>query len=306
MKQTCTRAAMFAALLALAGSVQAQVDRDRNGDVDRPILDATRENWPMELTRRPLTLAQGMVEIFAPLNINMSDGREGDTLTSNPSIYFGVSDRWMVGVRHAVGVCWRDEPAGCDKFYNDVSFDTLLSLGRASGIDIAVGGAVNVAPIDPATWHGEVRLVARAGGGALALTVAPTVNFGFNDRDSRTKFAAVPTNLASYNLYTVEALFAQNKEFLAIPATLQLQVGRSLALAVNVSYDNFFNADDVVDGGLDEAGLGNGYRIPVTFAAVLTPIANIDVGANFTFLNLLGENDNSDLRTLGVFAALRI
>jgi hypothetical protein len=285
--------AALAAVVAVSSALAAE----------EPII-GSRENWPTELTRRPLVLDQGMVELYVPAAINVSENRTADTVTSNPSLYLGLTDRWMIGVRHFVGICLGDDAdditsgvgEGCDRFYNDVSVDSVFSLGRTAGLEVAIGLAVNVAPIDPAAWSGEARLIAKAGGGAVALTVAPTINFGLNDREGRGKWAATSFNLGTYNLVALEPAL-ENKEFLLVPATIQLQLGPNLALVAAASLDGPLN------GTVD---FGDDYRVPVAAAAVLTPIPWIDLGASFTFANLLGKNDTTDARTLGFFAAFRI
>jgi hypothetical protein len=305
----------FAAVLAAVAAVttaRAQTDttvrvdpdaRVRVESDDRPILGASRSNWPTELTQRPLTLDAGMAELYVPVNVNLSKGADGKPVTSNPSLYYGVTSRWMIGVRHMVGLCMSGTDNGCDKAYNDVSLDTLFSLGRSSGLDLGVGFSLNYAPIDPAAWSGEARLVARAGGGSFAITVAPMINFGLNDRDNRTKWAGGTFNLGTYNL--VRAIpDTQNREIVSVPGTLQLQFGPSLALVGGIAIEGPVNPS--------VGDFGDYYRVPVTAGIVLTPIRWVDIGASLTFPDLLGKSDvgtdfdNADFRVLGIFAALRI
>jgi len=283
------RAVLSAALVLQAGAAVAQ----------EPILGASGpRNWPTEITRRPLTLGAGMVELTVPVAINESAGSSGKPVSSNPSLYYGVSERWMIGIRHLVGVCFSGKANGCDKAYNDVSLDTVVSLARSSGLELGVGAAVNWAPIDPSVWSSEVRLIARASVGSLALTVAPTVNVGLNDRTSgNTKWAPTQLDLAgTYHLIAVEPAL-ENKEWLLVPATLQLQVGPSLGLMVGAS----------LDGPIDPTvgSYGDYYRVPVAAAVVFTPAHWVDLGASFTFANLAGKDSSTDFRTLGFFAAFR-
>ena len=66
MTPRCVRAAA-AAVLVVAGASAALAQ----GVVDTP---SDKEAWPVEITRRPLTLARGMVEITVAGNIQLSDG----------------------------------------------------------------------------------------------------------------------------------------------------------------------------------------------------------------------------------------
>ena len=55
----------------------------------------------------------------------------------NPSVSYGVTDDWTVGIRHFVGVCPSGEDNGCEQLYDDVSVDTLYSFGRRGPVDVA-------------------------------------------------------------------------------------------------------------------------------------------------------------------------
>jgi hypothetical protein len=256
-----------------------------------------RSDWATEITRRPLTLAQGMYEIAAPVNFNLSDGSEGEPIFLNPSVMVGVSDRWTIGVRHFLGVCLGGEDNGCPDPYNDISFDSILSLGRTAGLDLALGFALNVAPIiDDTSLAGEGRLIFRAGGGAVAFTVAPTLNFGVNDRDGNSKRFGVGTNFGTYNVLVPEDVIP-NREWLLVPATLQLQLGPTLGLAFSAAVNGPLNPEfgDFADY----------YTIPVGLAAVLAPMPSMDLGAAITFPQLLGEDEDADERYLSLFVAFR-
>jgi hypothetical protein len=260
-------------------------------------LQDDREDWATELTRRPLTLAQGMYEIAAPLNFNLSDGSEGEPIFLNPSVMVGVSDRWTVGVRHFLGVCLGDEGSGCPDPYNDFSFDSILSFGRAGGLDLALGLSLNVAPlVDDTSVAGEGRLIVRAGGGSVGLTFSPTINFGINDRDENSKRFGIGTNFGTYNVLVPQDVIP-NQEWLLVPATLQLQLGPTFAVAFSAA----------VNGPLDPdvGDFSDYYTIPLGLAAVLTPMRSVDVGAALTFPRLLGEDEDADERYLSVFLAFR-
>jgi hypothetical protein len=274
-----------------------------------PALGGPRDAWPAEITRRPLTLGGGMVEVWAPLQLNASEDADWEPVTSNPSIAFGVTDRWMIQVRHIVGLCFGGESAGCPEPYDDVGGMTRLSLGRGGGLDIALQGAVHafrIASGDPRLWSADASVLLRAGGGALALTVQPTVSFGLNERDALvTRVTPIAWNLGTYDVVTpgVTAVTPGpssigNKETVSLPVTVQLQLGPALALAVGAS----------LEGPLDpEVGsFEDYYRIPAGVAAVFTPLRYLDVGASLTFPSFAGADDTRDLRQLALFAAFRI
>lgn len=264
---------------------------------DEPILGATRGSWPTEISKRPLTLGTGMAEVSLPVNVDLSDGADAQPVFLNPSIAFGVTDRLTVAVRHFLGVCLSGENHGCPDVYNDLSLGALLSIGRTSGIDAAVGVALNLAPItDNTALAGEGRLVLRGGTDAFALTIAPTLNVGVNDRDVRRKRYGVPMNFGTYDVLLPEEQ-PENREVLLIPGTLQFQVAPNLAVAASASLNGPISPRN--------GGYGDYYTVPVGFAAVLTPLRYVDVGAALTFPNLLGKNNTADRRLLSVFLALR-
>jgi hypothetical protein len=296
-------AAALAALLLAAPIAGAAQDRD----------------WPNEITKRPLTLRAGMAEIWLPFNMNLADGSELEPVWLNPSIRYGVTDSFMLGLRHFVGICPSGEENGCAEAYNDVSVDALLAVGSGRGVSLGLGGAVNWAPIqDDAAWSAEVRLVARAGGGAFAITASPTVNFGLNDRDPDgdgpldqppvVKWTATPLNLGSYDVLTL-AVSPGNREYLMIPVTLQLQLGELLALAAGASLNGPLNAE--------ELDFADAYTIPVSVAAVFTLHPRVDIGGALSFPNLAGADlegdgasfelaNGTDVRQLAVFATFRL
>lgn len=293
--RTCVAAA--AALAAV--SVHAQSD-------DRPLLATSRDNWPTEITRRPLTLGEGMFEVVAPLSANASEGADLQPWLLGPSLYVGITDQWMLGVRHLAGICLGDKDEDCGgQNYNDVSVDSVFSIGKGGGLDMAVGLSLNYAPIDPATWGGEARVILRAGGGAFAFTLQPTIHFGLNDRDEKLGAAAETFNLGTYNLIrAVQIPDAANREVLLVPLTVQMQIGPTLAIAAGAAVEGAINPED------DTRDFGDAYRIPVQAAVVLTPIPWIDVGASLTFTNAFGketpEEDRFDSRWFTVFGAFRL
>ncbi|MGC3996754.1 MAG: hypothetical protein QM767_04150 [Anaeromyxobacter sp.] len=291
MNRNIVRAARCLALAALLIPVAR---------AEEPILGSTsKADWPTEITRRPLTLNQGMAELWLPVNMNLSDGQEFEPVNLNPSLYYGITNEWMIGIRHFVGICASGEDQGCAETYDDVSVDTLLAFGRYAGVQFGIGGALNYAPIhEPSAWSAEAKLAIRAGGGAFAITLMPTVNFGLNDRDASSdllpdgtppyKWTGTPQNLGTYNVLTLAAT-PGNREYLLVPVTLQLQLGSSLALAVGASLNGPLNAKDL--------DFGDVYTIPVSVAAVVTPSRWLDLGAALTFPNLAGADFSSDTST---------
>ncbi|HYG70478.1 MAG TPA: hypothetical protein VD838_22565 [Anaeromyxobacteraceae bacterium] len=256
-----------------------------------------REEWATEVVRRPLTLAPQQWELTVPVGINLSDGAEGEPVFLNPSFKVGITDRLTVGIRHFLGVCLNEEEEGCPEPYNDLSGELIFSLARSAGLEVAGAVALNLAPIvDDLAVAGEARLMFRTGGEVAALTIAPTLNFGVNDREEGPKRFGVGTNFGTYDVLVPQNAL-ENKEWLLVPATLQIQLGPTFAVAVSAAVNGPLNPEvgDYADY----------WTVPVAAAAVLTPVRSLDIGAALTFPRLLGEDDDADERLISAFIALR-
>jgi hypothetical protein len=262
-------------------------------------LGDRRDAWPSEITKRPLTLATGMLELWVPVQLNASKGADWKPVTSNPSIAFGITDEWTIGIRHLVGLCFGGASNGCATVYNDAGVFTRLSLLRGAGLDVAIQGGVDATRwSEPRMWAANAGLILRAGGGALALTAEPMVSFGLKDRDTTSsRTTGFGWNLGSYDIVTSEATFG-NKEHLSVPVTVQLQLGPALALAVGASLEGPLNPPS--------GSFSDFYRIPAGAALIVTPFKYLDIGASFTMPAFAGKNDTRDVRFISAFVAIRI
>ncbi len=261
-------------------------------------LGDQRDRWPQEITKRPLTLGAGMLELWLPVQLDASKDADWKPVTSNPSLAFGITDEWTIGIRHLQGLCFGGVSNGCANVYNDTSVFTRISLARGGGYDVAVQGAFDVTKwSDPRNYAADAGLILRAGGGVVAITAEPTVSFGLKDRDTvPSRTTAFGWNAGSYDLLISEDTVG-NKEWLSVPVTLQLQLGPALAVEVGGSLEGPLNPPI---GSFSDV-----YRIPVGAAVILTPVRNFDVGAAFTFPQFAGKNDTRDVRALTLFIALR-
>ncbi len=256
----------------------------------------TSATWPTELTQRPLTLRQDMVELWVPLQSNLSSDRVGEPVFLNPSISYGLTDQWSIGLRHFLGVCLGDEEAGCVQAYNDVSVETVYGLGTQGPVNLAARLAVNWAPIDPSAWSGELGALARGTLGPLTVLLAPALNFGLSDRDETVKVTGTPISLGSYSVL-VPTSSVDNREYLLLPATVQVQVAPAIAAVGAIAANGPLNPEI--------GGYGDFYTVPVSLGAVWTPHRTLDVGAHFTWTNLAGAESDAANRVGGVFATLR-
>lgn len=281
-------AALLASITPAAGLAEESV-------LDRPV---EKEGWPSEITRRPLTLAEGMLEITAPLGVGLNRDRTGRPVFLAPAVSYGVTDALTLGVRHFQGLCVSGGPE-CAKVYGDASLDALWSAWRGPSTDLAVGVALNASPVtDPLALSVEGRLVARLRAGPASLTVAPSLEVGVTHRDdalSRNEPLTFPLATTSFGFFQT---VPRNRELLRLPVTLAVQASPRLALAAAAS----------LDGPLD--GFSDAYRIPVGAAIVLSPSPLWDIGVSFTFLDLLGASrvgvDRADQRGAQAFVSYRM
>ena len=294
-------AAAFGAAAVAAAAAQESV-------LDQP---PDRESWPTEITRRPLTLAPGMVEAHVPVHVLASSERFGEPVSIAPSVYYGAAERVTVGLRHFRGLCITGKSNGCPEVYDDVSVDSIWGLTR----DVALGLALNAGPLDPFALAVEGRVVARLASGPVALTIAPSLNVGITERETRllariTDGGALllfvrpkPLPLAFPLATTTWGFFQQepgNKEFLAVPVSLTVEAVPKVAVSLASALDG-----PLESSAFPGTGFGDLYTIPLGAAVIATPDRGFDLGASFTFLNLFGRNGGSEARALQLFATYR-
>jgi hypothetical protein len=273
-------AAALGAAVALAVSAGA--------DDQGPGGSYAKDDWPIELTRRPLTLAPGMFELTVPVNVNASTDRWGEPVFINPALYYGVADGMTVGVRHFTGLCVSGEAHGCAKVYDDVGVDSIWSLARGSGFQLAFGLGLDVFRIsDPTLLAAEGRIEAKWGTGPVAVVFSPTLTVGLTNRDD-----------ASQHMLGIAQQSVGNRESIAIPLQLQLQLLPAVAVFGGVA----------LAGSIDPptGSFGDTYTIPVSVGAQVSFTNRFDVGATLNFPTLGGANSTADNRLLTGFLALRL
>src|SRR5512133_3104766 len=162
------------------------------------------DTWPREITKRPLTLGAGMIEVWAPVQLDASKDADWKPVTSNPSLAIGITDEWMIGVRHLVGLCFGGASNGCPTVYNDTGVFTRVSVLRGGGLDVAIQGGVDATRwSEPRNYAANAGLLLRAGGGPFALTAEPNVSFGLKDRDTTPfRTGAFGWNMGTYDVTT--------------------------------------------------------------------------------------------------------
>jgi hypothetical protein len=108
------------------------------------------------------------------------------------------------------------------------------------------------------------------------------------------KIVPIAFPLATTPTYGFFGFTDETKEYLSVPLSATVQVKDNVAVSLGTG----------VFALLEH--FGDTYVIPLSAAAVWTPIQNLDVGASFTFLNLLGKDNSLDFRAFQVFTAFRL
>ena len=237
--------------------------------------DATHEAYPLEMTKRPIQLPEGMLQVRGDVGIDLSTGIAGKRIIVAPSAHYGVTKDLQLGLEHGNASGGQSLCFGsfCD-VYNGFSVDGKYWLVRNEGFSLSAHLALPVSQLSP-----NFFLSARAGvyiwwyaTENFALWADPALVIGIIGRDKG------------------------NKEVLDIPIRAAYNVTPELALYAETGFTTpleFF---------------GDLFRIPLGVGALYAINHKIDVGGQFTFTQLLGGSlvaTGVDGRYLGAFANFR-
>jgi len=269
-------------LLAISiSSASARADSYRD--------DYTKNDWPVQVILRPLTLAAEMSEVRGDTFVTRLGKRDIFGLSGvvflrsgslAPDFYRGITRRLTLGILHDQGLCISDTT--CGTIYNDIGVEASYAV----------------------VAHGPAQLVARAGfqfPRFRRLFAGPRFGFTTRLRLWRVAFLLEPT------LYTglvgraddPEAPTALDvpgrTEIVEVPLTIQVQVSsRGLVLLTVGAYGPLANFADH-------------YKLPVGIGGSFTINHRIDLGAELRFTDLItGEADPSGYPTLFLRAAIRL
>jgi hypothetical protein len=233
--------------------------------------DYDKGSWPVSLTRRPLVLAPGMLEVSGDtMIINLSAGLAGDPITLAPDIYYGVNRQLSVGIDHQRGICIS---SGCPTSYEDLSLYALYSVMHGGSFDLAVLGGPGFPYLNDFAMGANVGVRAKLMVGSIALVAGAELYLGIIGRDG-----AKP----------------RTEGWVHIPVELQVQLQKQSAVIVTFGFD----------GPL--SGYGSNIEIPVGVGALFALNNRIDLGGEFRFTNFVNDAGLFDGRALIVRAALRL
>lgn len=217
------------------------------------------------------------------LDVNLSDSAAGEPISLMPNLYYSFTDLLQLGVVHdgpmgwqtrpGPGLCLTGEDGGCPKVYNNIGFDAMYGLAFGK-LHLSAHGTFYVNSIDPSSMSLAVGAAGKAHlSEGTALYFDPQIAIALSDRDV-------------------------NDDALFLPLELQFQLSPPTVLKVLSG----------VSGSLSE--LGDTYQVPVGLGLMQNINPSIDVGARFSFDNLLGHKDDgvgrADARSLGVLMNVRM
>ena len=271
-----TRTILPALLLAsLAGAAPAVADDDVAILSDAPDGQLA--------VRRGLQAPEGMLTARVTLAINLGVDVAGEPISLAPDVAYGVSDRLQISVIHdgpmrwqarpGLGLCLTGTDGGCPRVYDNVGVDVMYGLVFGSQLHLSAHGGLLLTSFDPATTMLPLGFAAKLHlGDAAAITVDPQLGFALSDRDV-------------------------NADVLFLPIDVSFQVGAPTTLKVLTG----------LVGPLD--GFADAYQAPLGVGVVHNLTEHVDVGARFSFDNLLEQQppgvDAADARSLALLLNLR-
>jgi hypothetical protein len=224
----------------------------------------------------------GMVSARILLDINLSDGNAGKPISLAPDLYYSVSDRLQLGLLHegpmgwqarpGVGLCLTGKDNGCPHVYDNVGFDLMYGLAFEQ-VHLSAHGSVFVNSFDPARTSLALGVAGKAHlSDRVALVFDPKIAIAVTERDT-------------------------NDDALYIPVELEFQLGAPTMVKLLTG----------LSGGL--SSFGDTFQVPLGVGLVQNLNPHFDLGARFSFDNLLGQQPQgvgaADARSLAILLNIR-
>jgi len=309
---SCVVLGLLLGSTALTSSAEAQteapppppVEVPAGGEVAAaPSVTGNAAAVPAALVERSIVLPNGTLEIRqAGLNINMSKDLAGKPIMLTiPNISFGIAENVEIGIYvpgsaalfalggptpagapwgNVQGLCLTGkENCNAGKRFNSIGVEGLYKF-LAGDFQLAGHGALNFATLsDPMYAQLGVGVLGKYQTGIFALVFDPALYIGLTKRTEGTRDT--------------------NKESLSIPVSLQLQAAPNVGVFLNTGIFG------------PTSHFGDFYTVPVGIGGLFNLNPMLDLGATFTFNNLLGkktpflDESRADFRTLFVFVNIR-
>jgi hypothetical protein len=238
------------------------------------------EGWPLEVVRRPPWLAPGLCEASLVGEANLSPIDLWQPVSLAPDLACGGAGGITLGVTHSArslslidsgnGLCLTGEDGGCQRPYDGGAIDLRAPVPGGHTARVALRARLVAKSLEPFKPSARLGALVRIGGagGRLSLLADPHISIA----------------LAAEEL--------GNRDFVALPLTGQLQVGR-LALELITG----------VRGDL--RAWGEVFAIPIAFGVIATPTDSIDVGLEAGWSKLLGPQNTFKQRHAALLLTYR-
>jgi len=224
-----------------------------------PVTDAPDGQFSV---MRGLQSPKGMFSARLQLAISLSDGAVGEPISIVPDLYYGVTDKLQLGLTHSGGMGWQSPPglglcltgedSGCPEVYDNIGFDLMYGL-LFDKLHLSAHGSVFINSFDPNSTSLALGFAGKAHfSDRVALLFDPKIALEVSDRDAF-------------------------DDIIYVPLDLDIQAGRKTVVKLLTG----------VYGGIDH--FGDFYRIPVGLGVVQNLNKHFDLGARFSFDNLLGN-----------------
>jgi hypothetical protein len=224
----------------------------------------------------------GMVSARILLDVNLSADLGGKPISLAPDLYYSATDKLQLGIVHdgpmgwqarpGLGLCLSGETNGCPKVYDNIGLDVMYGVSFGH-VHLSTHTSLFFSAFDPVTASLAFGAAGKALiGSRVALLFDPKIAIAVTERDT-------------------------NDDALYIPLELQFQVGASTTLKLLTG----------LSGGL--SAFGDTYEVPVGFGLLQNLTTHFDLGARFSFDNLLGHEapgvGRADSRSLALLVNVR-
>jgi hypothetical protein len=251
----------------------------QDGDDVPPVSNAPAGQYAV---MRGVQAPAGMLSARLLLGINLSTDNVGKPISLAPDLYYGVSDTLQLGLVHqgplgwqgrpGLGLCLTGKSNGCPKVYDNVGFDLMYGLAFGQ-LHLSAHGSLFVSSFDPTTTSLALGFAGKLhANDRVALFFDPKIAIAISDRNT-------------------------NDDVLYVPLELEYQLGAPTT----------FKVLSGISGGLST--LGDTYQVPLGIGLVQNLTEHVDLGARFSFDNLLGQEPQgvgrADTRSLAVLLNIR-
>lgn len=221
---------------------------------------------PTDLVARSLVLDAGEIDARLSIEMNLLPRRFAQPLSLAPDLWYGVTDRWTVGVIHSnqslgridsvATFCVRQLVGQCETPYHGSGVDVRWSW-RSGALAIAPHGRVLLRGIDPIKPAVTLGAAVRWTGGRFAISSDPYLRLGLANLDRG------------------------NRAALVVPVWLAVQPTCRWLVAVHTGWDG------------ELATIRDGWHIPVALVVRARVTAQVEIGVEAGYRSLLGPQNNN-------------